>query len=526
MKRKKISNNIERLLLTGLIVSTKALREIKDIYDAKLIRASYVRTISSWCFDYFINYGKAPGIHIQDIFNTKVRNQEIRVDDEEIISNFLQGLSDEYGRAKKFNAEYLVEQIENYFKSRALSILIDDIEDHINNDDIFGAEHRLIEYKSPQRITASGIEPLKDHEAIKRAFNEASEPILKLPGEIGKLINQNFRRGDFVSIMAPEKRGKSWWLMEMGIRGVMQKCNVAFFQAGDMTEEQQVRRIHIRLNGKSDRKAYTGKIKTPCLDCVSNQDNSCDFKHRIKKKGLYRKTDDGDREMITFEKSLRIKYVPCAKCRTSRKFRKYYRPTHWYIEQEVVGKLESRQAIKAAKKFTRKHTKRMKLSTYANNTLSVGLIEKQLDIWQDKHDFIPDIIIIDYADIMVANRTYRNEFRHEVNEIWKDLRALSQKRKCLVITATQADAGSYNQASVGPSNFTEDKRKMSHVTAIITLNQTPEEKNEGIMRIGQMFVRESDYDIRNEIVVLQSLSQGKPLIASYKPKGVRYANSK
>jgi replicative DNA helicase len=58
-----------------------------------------------------------------------------------------------------------------------------------------------------------------------------------------------------------------------------------------------------------------------------------------------------------------------------------------------------------------------------------------------KSSYTPDVIIIDYADLLIDGS--QKEERHKQNKIWKDLRGLNQKRKCLLITATQTDAGSY-----------------------------------------------------------------------------------
>jgi hypothetical protein len=69
--------------------------------------------------------------------------------------------------------------------------------------------------------------------------------------------------------------------------------------------------------------------------------------------------------------------------------------------------------------------------------------------------------------------------------------------------------------SLKESNFSEDKRKFSHATAFLTLNQTPEEKRLGVIRIGELFVREKKYDINKQVTVLQCLDLGKPYITSF-----------
>ena len=55
--------------------------------------------------------------------------------------------------------------------------------------------------------------------------------------------------------------------------------------------------------------------------------------------------------------------------------------------------------------------------------------------------------------------------------------------KPLVVTATQADANSYDRTSLKMSNFSEDKRKLAHVTAMYGLNQDPAGREKGIKDI-------------------------------------------
>ena len=58
---------------------------------------------------------------------------------------------------------------------------------------------------------------------------------------------------------------------------------------------------------------------------------------------------------------------------------------------------------------------------------------------------------------------------NQINTTWKQLRALSQDRHCLVVTATQANAGSYTrEAPMDRRSFSEDKRKLAHATGIST----------------------------------------------------------
>ena len=66
-------------------------------------------------------------------------------------------------------------------------------------------------------------------------------------------------------------------------------------------------------------------------------------------------------------------------------------------------------------------------------------------------------------------------------------------------------------------NFSEDKRKFGHVTAMWGLNQDRygREKSLGMMRINDLVKREGAFHESNEITVLHNLSRGKPFLYSY-----------
>ena len=101
------------------------------------------------------------------------------------------------------------------------------------------------------------------------------------------------------------------------------------------------------------------------------------------------------------------------------------------------------------------------------------------------------------------------------------MRNLSQERRQgkqpLVITATQADADSYDKNLLTLKNFSEDKRKYGHCTAMYGLNQDPQgnEKKIGVMRINELVIREGGCDTINVVYVLQNLRRGLPVLGSY-----------
>ena len=67
-KSVKVDNDIEKRILTNMIVSTEYLREIAPITDTGYFTVPYIQTISEWVLEYFDSFDIAPFSDIQAIF--------------------------------------------------------------------------------------------------------------------------------------------------------------------------------------------------------------------------------------------------------------------------------------------------------------------------------------------------------------------------------------------------------------------------------------------------------------------------
>lgn len=518
MKRIRVDNTQETLILTGMVVSDRFLREVQTVLNVRQFKSSHSRKVAKWCLEYYDENEKAPGVHIQDIFNLKSETGQIEDDELQMIGRTLARISSEFERADNFNVDFVLKRAEAYFGKEDLRKLCDEVLE-LSETDPLGAIDVLEDYKPKKLPTTDGIDPFASPDVIARAFEESAEPIMKLPGALGRMLNPDLCRGSFVALLGQEKIGKTWNLMEFTFAGIRNRLNVIFFQAGDMNEDQQVRRMMIRLAGRSNKAKYCGDVIIPTYDCRYNQDDSCDMKSRTSDIGLDTDPDelrttlsDRDRKLEFYQDKTEDGYEPCDACRRRQPHK--YKGAVWYrIEHKEP--LTSRDAIRYSKKFSKGMKGRhFRLLTYPGSVLSCAKIRSHVDNYANYEGFVPDVIIVDYADLMNSD-SYGIEHRHQQNEIWKGLRALSTMYNCLVITATQADADAYGKESLTLNNFSEDKRKYAHVTSFYSLNQTPEEKEIGLMRYGQLIVRDEDFDTRKKITVMQCLSIGRAHIGSF-----------
>lgn len=480
MRRKTVKTDRARIVLTGMILSTEALRRVSMMYRPGMFRVDFADLVAEWCLDYFQQYGKAPGKDIEGVYHRKM----LRMSEEQQgnVEALLSRLSAEWERdGSHFNASFAVDTAVELFKENHLRAVVEDLNQRLETGDVPGAETALAGFSTVQAPHTDAINPYTDEEAIRRAFDAVQEPLFTFPGDFGKMVNRQLVRGGFLAWMGREKIGKTWYLDLMAHQAAKCRCNVAFFQVGDMTEEDMIVRKHTSLSGIPSDPDLLGETLRVPREIVETDDPDA----------------DGNCGVTGYDVV--------------------------YDEEKVTTLLDAAAAIQHGKVFAHRLRGRdFKLFTFPNDTVNVRFIRDRLDVLAATELWIPDVIVIDYADILSPEPDSAKEFRHQQNKTWKALRALAQERHCLVITATQADAASYDPSvNLSMRNFSEDKRKLSHVTAMAGLNQTEGEKECGLLRVNWIVLRKGRFASSRFCYLLQCLEKGRPLIKSYflKPRG-------
>jgi hypothetical protein len=511
-RRKKYEGKLDRRLMMAAVMSDRFLAILRPAYREELIEGDMMRRVLSWCFDFYDQYNRAPKSEIEAIYGDEVENQTIDPDLAEDVGDFLAGLSEEYEQEESLNVEYLAEKAIDKLKVSAYKQLARDIELKADDGAVDELERTMVDFKLPQTVQADVIDVF-DADLFEDALEYQPKPLLHLPGPLSETIQDQFTEDSFVSFLGREKIGKTWTLMELGFRASRLGKRVLFVQAGDLSRRQQILRFHARLCGRSHKERYCGDVLIPALDCEYNQSGQCSKEQRAGFGSIILEwNDDGTpAQFKDFSAAMKQGYAPCRACEGTKDFK----GASWF-ESRHITPMTAEVADRARRRFYRQCGEDAMLMMFgANYTINVKTIEAQLALLEAEQGWVPQMIIIDYADIM-APETFRKDFRHQENERWASLRRLSQERCCCVVTATQADAAAYTAKTLSMKNFSEDKRKLAHVTATFGLNQSPFEKRMGRMRWNEIVVREDDYDTTKCVTVLQSLKTARPLIASYR----------
>jgi len=123
------------------------------------------------------------------------------------------------------------------------------------------------------------------------------------------------------------------------------------------------------------------------------------------------------------------------------------------------------------------------IKEYPTGSCSVATIRNHLEKLALR-GFVPNIIVIDYADIMRSSREY-DALRLELKLIYEDLRNLAMERGIPVWTASQANRDASSAEVVGLENMSESYGKAMVADVVLSLSRKPTEKATGA---GRLFV--------------------------------------
>lgn len=463
MRIDKKNSDVERRILIGMIVDPVVLGRINSKWHPKAFRSKWSNIVAQWCLQYYQRYDKAPMKQIESLFEIWSEKTKDKTN-VNLVDKFLTSLSDEYEDLKsESNSDYIIDIAARHFNQVKMENLVEQVESDITEGRPDKAHDRLVGYHKIEMGVGEGIDVLQNEDAIRKAFDtEHKDSLIKFPGALGEFFKGSLEREGFISFMGKKGVGKSWWLMTMAYEAMLQRKRVAMFEVGDMGESQTMRRFMIRASKQPRSPRW---IEYPTKIWRNKK------KHRIERA---------------------------------------------FDERNFTTKLSWRKAKKACDRVMQKRVKSkdtyLKLSCHFNSTLSVDGIESILQDWE-RSVWIPDVIVIDYADILKMQYS-KFEGRDAINETWKRLRALSQRRHCLLITATQSDADSYDRNTLKMKNFSDDRRKVDNVTGMIGINQTEDEKGKGIMRLNWISLRDDEFHPSNCVHVAGCLAIGNPAIRS------------
>ena len=446
----KIEYGAERDLLLGLITSRRMCYELCPKMSWQDLESPYARHLAKWIIEYFNKYKTNVGDNVVKLFREKTLSLQDNGERDNIFV-FLNTIVENYDDAMKRDEQFFIDSGEKYISKRRLEKLKEDIEYSLKVDDLSRAEKLVTEYRRYNKastddgVVGFGVGDDDVHSFIGSLYQN-DEIVFDIPGALGEVIGK-IHKGDFISFLAPMKKGKTFALVEMANRAYYAGKNVLFISL-EMTKNQIMRRTITSLTGMSEN-----------------------------------------------EKEISVPYFTKDKGGVKVAHKKQVFGGWSGIDEVGVKNLNGQLARKG-------DGASIIVSAFPSNNFTLSDLKDKLNNLKQERGFIPDVICIDYADLMRCD--IKLEYRHQLDYIWKSLRGLAQELGVVIFTATQSNRKAFRGKDAEGDDVAEDIRKIAHVTSMVSINQTSDEMEEGLVRLKQIAIREGK-SVNKDVVCTQCL---------------------
>jgi hypothetical protein len=481
-----IQNDKEKRIVTGLVVSGKLLRRVEKILDPKLFKLDVCKVVAEWCKAYYLQYGTAPGRDIETIYTAEsgLLPEAVAID----VADFLENISSEY-ITNPPNEDMLYDMAEDFLKKQKLSKISQAVLNVLNSDgNLEDAEHLITSYSHDMPDIGGWVNPF-DREFIIQSMEDREDPLVTLPSGLGELFGPLYRKW-LVGLMGPMKRGKTRWMMELTFWFLMARRRCLWITC-EMTEMDLMRLLMQRITARGldvNKEYHTVNV----FDCRHNYMNLCN----------------------KAERECRVEngmpgYRVCSVCKDLDDDSDYDQ----HMTQVVIHRpsLTTGSALHEMENFMQMHGNNyLRMKSYPPFSANLKTIARDIDILAHE-GFVPDVIFIDYADILHPENT-RIDFRHQQDETWKALKRLAHERNCLVVSATQGSRATLAKDLIEQTDVSEDIRKLAHVDVFAALSQSRLEKPQGLMRLNLLAHRWKHFDPYETLQVSYAYDLGQAFL--------------
>lgn len=424
---------------------------IRGVIDVGCFSGPY-SLIATRIYDYVDRYKKAPGDHLADILADKLEAKDGNL--------YADTIASIYESRTGLNKPYVMGQMENFVRRQALRSVAVDLHKALTRDteESLDEADRLIQRATRRQIQVfdPGIR-LSDK---KRALNFLDLQDSAFPTGIPELDKRGFgpTRKELWVFVANAKRGKSWALVHLAKMALIHQLKV----------------IHISLEMSADRCAQR---YFQAMYAVAKRSDKLRVS-RFKRDELGRAIGLDERMVI---------------------------PKLSLQDPEIRQKLEG-----LIDKWAIRHLDNIYIKDFPTGRLNVGQLRAYLDVMEQNERFVPDLLIIDYPDLMKKDKN--QEVRHSLDQIYQDVRGIAVERNIAVAIVSQANKEGEKGKRVSLANLSEAYTKGMHADCVITYSQSETEHSLGLARLYVAAGRNDDDKL--ELVLCQQYGIGQFVLDS------------
>lgn len=428
-----LTGSLQENVLMLLCFSKEYSSMVSSMITPSLFEDRVYQTIAERSRNFIDKYHEPPGqVHLPDIIEDKLSSKDKR--EASIFSKALHDLN--YTVKEGYRPEYILSTLRKFVRQQKLKVGVTEAARLLQEGNLDGCEDAFLStLKTRDEVFDKGL-ALTDVDLV---LNEISKPDAAFKTGIEGLDSAYIgpARKELYLFMAPINRGKSWHLINLGKYALLARKKVLYITL-EMSQAKTSARFLQALfslmkrpllkEGKNN--AYKGKLLVP----------------RFKK-------EEGAYKGIVFDKVTRPALLSAS------------------------GKRLVRKRIVSQKLGTRYQ---LIVKEFPTGMLTVKQLNAYLDLLERHVQFVPDLMIIDYADLMEIGG---KDFRIDTGKIYQQLRGIGVERDMAVASATQSNRMAEDARWITLKHIAEDYSKAATADDVVTYSQTIFEKKYGLARL-------------------------------------------
>lgn len=417
-----------------LLCFSDEVKMLSNVITVDLFESSIYRDVASAALDFYREFQKPITEHLPDVLHYQLEGPK-----GELFKHVLDSI---FQAKDSINKNYVMKQLEKFIRQQKLKQTVKETADKILDDDLEGAEQVFDKYKKTILKQFDIGTRLSDTVKSLRFLKEEVQSHhtgIKVLDELGICPAP---KELFVFVSLPGY-GKSWFFVHIGKFALLQRKKILHVTL-EMSEENVCKRyIQALFNiSKQSLDSYSIPVFTRTDEGILQ---TIDFKE-IKKKTLGL-TDEG------IEKTVNAK----------------------------LKKLKKPQVI---------------VKEFPTGSLTMRTLNAYLDNLEASIKFIPDIIIVDYADLMNIDK---DNVRVATGRIYQELRGLAVERNISIVTASQANRTAEGIKWITRKQLAEDYSKVAIADNLVTFNQTPAEYK---LKLARLFIDKGRNDRSGDAILI------------------------
>lgn len=418
----RLSGSLQENLLTLLCFDAENAKVARGAVTPQLFEGAVFREIAGVAIDFLDQFGGEPiKEHLADSLEHILKGDDTRK-----ASSYERVVRNLYEARDHVNGEYVLSQLHKFVRQQNLRSSVIKAVEALEDGRIDDAEVELQRGLSNQAVAFDAGLRLDNEADVAAILDNPEEEGFELG--IPELDRRGLfpRRKELTYFVAARGMGKSWWLTHCAKMAIVQRWSV------------------VVITLEMGQKAYGARFLQSFFS-ISRRESE-QWVSRFK-------TDrDGGLMDIIREKMER-----------------------WTLKDDDI---KSKLLRRIKEEFARRAPLRIK--AFPTGALTIAQLEAYLDGLERFDKFTPDVILVDYPDLMELPV---KDMRIALGQIGQKLRGIAVKRNCAVVAVTQGNRDAEGATTVTTDQVAEDISKLATADLMFTYSQTPAEYALGLARI-------------------------------------------